>query len=400
MSANLRIDIRDDRLRGGRLNISARTTDRKERERREADIRDLMDRGELELIERLRAGEIHITEIRAAMKAGDMDRLRRVQSEMFTLGEAADRLLAQVEATRAESTADGYREILRKIRRAFGDGRMLSDIGIGDIERFLHEPKHSRQLKGQPWSPARQAKVCMVGRRLWDFAIAREGDAAERAGVRPRLTRNPWTEVELPRERLNRVAFLPAEKWPNLLAKVEGTPKAAFLALSFLAGLRSAEARHLRTGIDVDFAAGLLRVQPRDGDFQWRPKTDRSVRDVPMGAELRAVLREHVEAGFAGERFFIHAGTDRPLGDTTVFRWTKAAYEAAGIQYGQKTGDGLTYHSGRHSFASWLAQEDVQLLKIAKLLGDTVEVVAQTYAHLLPQDLERTVDVIDRKVGG
>ncbi len=46
----------------------------------------------------------------------------------------------------------------------------------------------------------------------------------------------------------------------------------------------------------------------------------------------------------------------------------------------------------RHTFASWLAQKDIQLLKIAKLMGDTVAIVESTYAHLLPTDLRGAVE--------
>jgi integrase len=53
--------------------------------------------------------------------------------------------------------------------------------------------------------------------------------------------------------------------------------------------------------------------------------------------------------------------------------------------------EGVTVHTTRHTLATWLCQDDVQLTKIAALLGDTVETVALHYAHHLPTDLERAV---------
>jgi integrase len=46
----------------------------------------------------------------------------------------------------------------------------------------------------------------------------------------------------------------------------------------------------------------------------------------------------------------------------------------------------LTPHAMRHTFASLLASRSVSIYKIAKWLGDGVEVVQNHYAHLLPKD--------------
>jgi len=77
-------------------------------------------------------------------------------------------------------------------------------------------------------------------------------------------------------------------------------------------------------------------------------------------------------------------------------RWTKEAFEAAGIKYGRE-GDALTFHSLRHTFISWLVQSDVSLKKIEKLAGTSVQMILDVYGHLIDEDLERAVLVVDRK---
>ena len=67
------------------------------------------------------------------------------------------------------------------------------------------------------------------------------------------------------------------------------------------------------------------------------------------------------------------------------------------LLYGRDRGDGATFHTLRHTFASWLVQKDVQLMKVAKLMGDNTEVVEKTYAHLMPKDLRRAVNLLGRK---
>jgi integrase len=53
---------------------------------------------------------------------------------------------------------------------------------------------------------------------------------------------------------------------------------------------------------------------------------------------------------------------------------------------GRETADGITYHTLRHTFASWLMVRDINPLRIAKLLGNSLEMVLTTYGHLQPAD--------------
>jgi integrase len=114
-----------------------------------------------------------------------------------------------------------------------------------------------------------------------------------------------------------------------------------------------------------------------------------------MGAELRAFLTEHIERGYAGQRYLLVLPyRDQPLSAPTLAKWCKAGFEAAGVPYGRDAAS-LTSHSLRHTFASWLIQRDVSPLKVAELLGDTAEITMRTYAHLSPRDLTKAIAIID-----
>lgn len=54
----------------------------------------------------------------------------------------------------------------------------------------------------------------------------------------------------------------------------------------------------------------------------------------------------------------------------------------------------LHFHSLRHTFASWLAQDGVSLYAIQKLLGHSSSSVTQMYRHLQPEQLHATVNRI------
>jgi integrase/recombinase XerD len=230
---------------------------------------------------------------------------------------------------------------------------------------------------------------------VWADEIRRDLELARKRKAVPRVTDNPWRALKLPRVRPTRFTFLSGEQWRAIVEVSRGTPGMAYLALCCLAGLRMKEAGHLRTSDDIDLEAGAVRIQSRDGEWPWRPKTERGERVVPMGAELRAFLTEHIERGYAGQRYLLVLPyRDQPLSAPTLAKWCKAGFEAAGVPYGRDAAS-LTSHSLRHTFASWLIQRDVSPLKVAELLGDTAEITMRTYAHLSPRDLTKAIAIID-----
>lgn len=397
------IDFSDRRV--GRVALSARTRKKAEATRRESALRALLDAGEVDLVRATgKKDGPHIADVQAAVESGDVGRLRAAADINHDLGRAIDRLMQDVKGGRETGTWEVYRWLFADMERHFGvvreGGRVVQDVPMAAVtsdmlRAWMREPKATN--RNQPWSRRRQKLARALVGRLWKTELHRSAELADLANLPPALTRNPVAGVEAPKIRQTRVVFLSPLEWRTLSRITEGQPIRALLGLWCLAGLRQQEGAHLRTDIDVvlDGPAPHIKVQPRDGEYPWRPKTDRSIRDVPVCAELLSILQDHVRLGFSGERYFTHpiAG-DRPYGAQRLMTMAREAFEAAGIKYGSE-GDALTIHSLRHTFASWLAQRDVQLLKIAALLGDRVEQVAAVYAHLCPSDLDRAVAVID-----
>lgn len=383
-------------LPSGRMVVSLLTADVEVAAQRAAALNTMAERGDWGAFERLRSGGLHVTEIARAVREGDYMSLRRVSAAGVRLGDAIERFLARSDATASGRTAAHHRTVLMQLQAELGADFLMHELTTERAERFLHDVKPS---KDGVWAPATQKVVRVMCGSLWSMMIEQEAEAAEQANAIPTVTRNPWRKARTKKTRQTRHAFLQPGEWHDLIThpQVAGRPRAALLAVGCLAGLRDAEARHLRPGIDVLLGGPrpVIVVQDRDGEHAWETKTENSVREIPVKPALEEILREHIRRGFAGKRFLFHAWQrDRPLGAKTLETWTMEAFTAAGIKYGRE-GDALTNHSLRHTFASWMAAAGVPFHVIAELMGNTPAIVMATYAHLAPHDLDRAMDVIE-----
>jgi integrase len=406
------IDIRDQRFEDGRYTISSRTRDSLEYALRRAAVYTLLEDGErgLEILRRLKAGELRIQEVAEKVHAKQIASLEPEAPEAPTqvLGATIDRFLVLVKAKKAHGTLIQYRGFCWSMEEAFGvvrdeDG-IVKDVPISGIEAKQGEAwLHGTKARiGRAWSPRRQAVAHAVAHQVWALAIEADEERAEKDRLPRTLTRNLFSKgrarISPPKIRKTRVVFLSRQQAGRLLWAVRGRPAAILVAAGIYGGLRAGEATHLRRDEDVDLAKARLVIQPREGEYPWRPKTDNSVRDVPMNRQLVRWIRSHIRTGYAGDTYLTRGPRfDKPINGKTRERWVIEAFEKAGIEYGRDKGQGATLHTLRHTFASWLAQKDIQLLKIAALMGDTNQEVEKTYAHLLPKDLRGAVDRLSRK---
>jgi integrase len=409
----LRFDIRSKKLPGGRLSLSARTHSKHEFRAREVALRACIEAGRTDIIAALKSRMIRIGDLEKAYREGRLDSLlftNGAAPEPLTLGTQVEKLLATVKATQAEGTFAQYEQMCRQIVERFGAETPMKLIRSDAIQTWLHEPKQPKaypapklprrtprkHVVSKPWSPATQQLALAIFGRLFNVTIAKEDEAADAENRVARIRKNPVRNVAKPNQRKPRIGFLLPREWRTLSARVEDKPVHVLLALGVLAGLRIGECAHLR--MDVDVVLGekpYIEVQSRAGKYPWKTKTKRSQRRVPIGSELLRILQRHIELGYCGERYLIITpGKDQPVSRQVLARWTKGAFEAAGIRYGREH-DALTHHSCRHSFISWLVQRDVSLMKISQLSGTSVPMILNVYGHLMDSDLASAVAIVD-----
>lgn len=170
----------------------------------------------------------------------------------------------------------------------------------------------------------------------------------------------------------------------------------------YFGGLRIGECRGL-TWQDIDFDNKRLYVNKQvlsinnysSNYYVCNPKTESSIRDIPIADELLADLKEYYNEVSKFKNFkntFFVFGNDfgiRPLAYKQAQRRKEEIASKAGVK-------AIRLHDFRHSCASLLVNNKAPITVVSSFLGhsNTTETL-KTYSHLFKGKLNETMDVIN-----
>ena len=174
----------------------------------------------------------------------------------------------------------------------------------------------------------------------------------------------------------------------------------AIVSVGFGAGLRSGEALGL-TVDRVDFLRRTLTVDqqlvtPKAGaPHLATPKTAASRLDVPLPDYVVESLSAHLAQFPAGVHGLIFTGErGQPKRRTRFSDMWRLAVERGGLPAGTR------FHDLRHTYASLLIRAGCSVKVVQARLGHaTAQETLETYAHLCPDDDDRTRAAVDRAIG-
>lgn len=172
-----------------------------------------------------------------------------------------------------------------------------------------------------------------------------------------------------------------------------------FFAIAYFTGARKGEINALKWS-DVD--GSMLHIR-RSVNCKARgvpvtetpPKNRSSYRDLQMPAPLLSVLAEHRQRQQRDDRWCedwrICGGPDC-LRDTTISSYNEKFAKSAELPR-------IRVHDFRHSHASLLCNEGINIQEIARRLGHSdVQMTWNTYSHLYPREEERALEVLNQIV--
>lgn len=171
-----------------------------------------------------------------------------------------------------------------------------------------------------------------------------------------------------------------------------------FFNIAFYTGLRKGEIHALKW---TDIDGQILHVRRsisqtlKGEDVETPPKNRSSVRDLQLPLPLIDILKDHYMRYKAIPRFnddWRICGGLKPLRDSTIQKRQKQYAQTAGVK-------SIRIHDFRHSHASVLANNGINIQEIARRLGHSdIETTWNIYAHLYPREEERAVNVLNKIV--
>jgi site-specific recombinase XerD len=239
-----------------------------------------------------------------------------------------------------------------------------------DIERI------KKNLLDQSKSPRTIQYVMATFRQVWNMA-RRDGLV---------VIDSPTRSVKLPKVDNKRDRFLTNEEADKLLSalKCRSLDTYRMSAISLYTGMRRGEIFSLKWR-NVDTTRGIIRIMdPKAGKTQYAYMND-SAKKIFL--EMKTGNNEDlVFPGSTGEE-----RTETP----DIF---DIVLKELGLNKGVTDGRHKVYfHTFRHTFASWLVLEGVDLYRVQKLMRHSNSAMTERYSHLAPDTLQSAVNAIDKK---
>jgi len=174
-------------------------------------------------------------------------------------------------------------------------------------------------------------------------------------------------------------AFFSEQDLERLLAAVRDNDLKDLIRFVVNTGLRQSEVINLKWN-QINFKDNYLIL-----DNNFIVTKSKRVRTIPLNINALQILTErqiHKKSDFV----FTYQGNQ--IKQLFISHKFRKLIRSAQLD------SRLTFHSLRHTFASWLVQKGVSIFEISKLLGHSDIRVTQIYAHLKPENLRNAVDLL------
>ena len=169
-----------------------------------------------------------------------------------------------------------------------------------------------------------------------------------------------------------------------------------FFCIAFYMGMRKGEINALTwediRGGEISITKSLSQ-KLGGGDKITPPKNKSSIRSIQIPDPLNEVLAEHHTRCAAMNGFkesYNLCGGIRALRDSSISNMNERFSQIANVKK-------IRIHDFRHSHASYLVNEGINIQEIARRLGHAdVSITLRTYSHLYPKESERALNALNK----
>ena len=197
---------------------------------------------------------------------------------------------------------------------------------------------------------------------------------------------NPIKDVKIPKLQNERQRFLSHDEAEGLIANIKVfSPQLADMALlSLHTGMRAGEVFNLKMH-DLDFDNSLITISDAKNAESRKAYMTTAVKDMLNNYHKLSTPDAFVFTSRKGEKIM---AISKKFGEIR---------DAVEINKGYADRrQHVSFHSLRHTFASWLAIQGESLITIGALLGHKSPNMTKRYSHLSPDHKRRAVELLEK----
>lgn len=277
-----------------------------------------------------------------------------------------------------------YHHLQVPAKRGAHPGFWMKEFGdhpIGSLTTEQLEDALRKRARRQKWAPATCNRALAQVSALFTYARRRKW-IKEHPVERGRIPRSPEDNARTRWLRLHEIEAI-LEQCPEWLEVI--------VRFAVATGMRLGEVCSLnRAGFQVDQLDRAFVV------------TERTKNGERLIWPLEGWPKEHIEKRVAESRFpadYLFPGPKGGNAYTSVNRTLPGVIRAAGLKYGRKHPDGVTFHSFRHSMASLALNFGVPESTVQRMGNWKTRAMVARYAHLADEELRKAAaklaDLVD-----
>lgn len=249
---------------------------------------------------------------------------------------------------------------------------MMGDLPLQSIKPELLENLKKKMLEKGRSERTVEFTLGLI-RHVFNFAIKRDLFNHD----------NPVSKIKLPRRDNKRIRFLTRDEAELLLSELgKRSHQWSDIALvSLYAGLRASEIFKLQWS-DLYFDTDRIFVKDRKNFNNGM---------MPMHPKLKEMFLRRRERSSEGHVFQSTNGTQIQEVSDTYTRVVDSLGFNRGLDDPRQK---VVFHTLRHTYASWLVMNGVDLYTVQRMMGHKEISMTQRYAHLAPDILDKAVNVL------
>jgi site-specific recombinase XerD len=254
-------------------------------------------------------------------------------------------------------TKEAYIWHLERFSKLFG--RSLEELGEIEVREYLHYLRVKRKVS---WSNMN------IGYSALKFFYVNVLDRVWSVKKIPRSK----SEVRLP-------SVLSRDEVRKIIENVSNRKYKVIMMVIYSSGLRISELANLKIK-DIDSGRMQIRIE------QGKGKKDRY---TILSKKVLEELRDYYKTYHPKEWLFPGKCGDKPIDVGMIQKAFREAKEKAGIE------KEVTVHTLRHSFATHLLEQGVNIFVIKELLGHMSIKTTIKYIHIQKADIDKVVSPFD-----